>query len=192
MAATALESVRTGHWDASDEIVQSLVKEYVEAVVENGAACCHHTCGNPSLHEFVQGIMSVPGVVDERTAAEYIKIMQEITRSTSTETPPESTSGRKSSGSTGTELMITEAGSGSANQTAESMTGAGEDLSMQASDVSRSTPDNYVEGYEMTKETPTEPENGSSRFSGSDILAIMLVMVGVGAIYIGFWKRRKF
>ena len=192
MAATALESVRTGHWDASDEIVQSLVKEYVEAVVENGAACCHHTCGNPSLHEFVQGIMSVPGVVDERTAAEYIKIMQEITRSTSTETPLESTSGRKSSGSTGTELMITEAGSGSANQTAESMTGAGEDLSMQASDVSRSTPDNYVEGYEMTKETPTAPENGSSRFSGSDILAIMLVMLGVGAIYIGFWKKRKF
>ena len=192
MAATALESVRTGHWDASEEVVRSLVKEYAETIVENGAACCHHTCGNPSLDKFVQGIMSVPGVVDEKTASEYMRIMQEITQNENTETAQESSVSRKSSSSSSSKLEITEPISpGSTNQTAESHTGAGEDFSVQGPDVLKSTPDNYVEGYEMTKESVTQPESSSFSFSGSDIIASILVLVGVGAIYMGFWKRRK-
>ena len=81
MTARMLETARKGSWDASDEVIQNLVSEYVESVVESGVTCCHHTCGNALLDEYIQGVMSVPGVVDEETAEEYERLMQEATES---------------------------------------------------------------------------------------------------------------
>jgi len=65
------------------------------------------------------------------------------------------------------------------------------DMDSQVQDAARSTPDNYVEGYEMTKESVTQPESSNFSFSGSDIIASILVLIGVGAVYMGFSKRRK-
>lgn len=79
MTARMLETVRKGYWDASDEVVQSLAKEYVESVVENGVTCCHHTCGNPLLDEYVQGLLSVAGV-SEQDADMYSRMMDEVTK----------------------------------------------------------------------------------------------------------------
>ena len=94
ITAQLIETARKGSWDASDEVVQNLVKEYAESVAENGVTCCHHTCGNALLDEYVQGVMSVPGVVDEETANEYKKLMQEATESSE----PSSESSSSSSG----------------------------------------------------------------------------------------------
>ncbi|WP_298685306.1 cobaltochelatase subunit CobN, partial [uncultured Methanomethylovorans sp.] len=155
ITARMLETVRKDSWDASDEVVQNLVKEYVESVVENGVTCCHHTCGNPSLDEFIQGVMSVPGLVDEQTASDYKKLIEEAT----SEPVKESTSSRSSSsGSSGPKLEITnQATTSTSNQTIESQIGAGTDLSQPAPEAPKSTPENYVEGYEMTKETVAPP-----------------------------------
>ncbi|MCG7847658.1 MAG: cobaltochelatase subunit CobN, partial [ANME-2 cluster archaeon] len=79
MTARMLETTRKGYWDASDEVIQSLVKEYVESVVENGVTCCHHTCGNPLLDEYVQGLLSVAGV-SEQDADMYRRMMDEATQ----------------------------------------------------------------------------------------------------------------
>jgi len=176
-------------WDASDEVVQNLVKEYVESVVENGVTCCHHTCGNPSLDEFIQGVMSVPGLVDEQTASDYKKLIEEAT----SEPVKESTSSRSSSsGSSGPKLEITnQATTSTSNQTIESQIGAGTDLSQPAPEAPKSTPENYVEGYEMTKETVAPPESSSPTFSGSDIVAIVLVVGAAGAVFLGFMRKRK-
>lgn len=180
MAATALESVRTKHWTASDEVVQDLVKEYVETVVDNGVTCCHHTCGNPSLTGFVQGIMSMPGLVNEQTRAEFNRIMQEATQ-TNTPAPvvQESSGSRSSSNSTRLEIKEVD------------RAGVGEDLSIPAPDVvPRSVPDNFVEGYEMVKEEHAPAQSSNFSFSGSDIIASILVLACVGAVYMGF-RRRK-
>ncbi len=187
ITARMLETVRKDYWDASDEVVQSLVKEYVESVVEDGVTCCHHTCGNPSLDEFIQGVMSVPGVVDEQTAAEYKRLMEEAT----TEPVKQSTSSHSSSsGSSGPKLEITnQATTSTSNQTIESQIGAGADLSQQAPEAPKSTPENYVEGYEMTTETVTKPESSSTSFSSSDIVAILLVAGAAGAVFLGFRRR---
>lgn len=136
------------------------------------------TCGDPLLGEFVQGIISVPGVVDEQTAAEYSKIMKEATQ-------------RKNSAFEENSNLNTIFASGSRNQTLESKLGAGTDLSQQPPDTSKSTPDNYVEGYEMTKETVIQPESSSSTFSGSDIVAVLLVALAAVAVFIGFMKEGK-
>ncbi|WP_048179275.1 hypothetical protein [Methanosarcina siciliae] len=42
---------------------------------------CHHTCGNSLLEEYIEGVMSVPGVVDEETAEKYKELMQEAMES---------------------------------------------------------------------------------------------------------------
>lgn len=78
MTARMLETVRKDYWNASDEVVRSLVKKYVESVVENGVSCCHHTCGNPLLDKYVRGLLSVAGV-SEQDADMYNKMMDEVT-----------------------------------------------------------------------------------------------------------------
>lgn len=189
ITARMLETVRKDSWDAPEEVVQNLVKEYVESVVDNGVTCCHHTCGNPSLHEFVQGIMSVPGLVDEQTAAEYKKLVEEAT----TKPAIESASISRSSSSSSSKQKTTDqvATSGPTNQTFESHIGAGTDLDQPAPEAPRSTPENYVEGYEMTKESIAPPESSNPAFSGSDIVALVLVIGAVGAVLIGFMRKRK-
>ncbi|MFA0822067.1 MAG: cobaltochelatase subunit CobN [Methanomethylovorans sp.] len=190
ITARMLETIRKDSWDASDEVVQNLVKEYVESVVEDGVTCCHHTCGNPSLDEYIQGVMSVPGVVDEETAAEYKKLMEEATTATETES---SSSHSSSSSSSDKKLEVTnQATTSGSNQTTNTQVGAGADLSKQAPETPKSTPDNYVEGYEMTKETVSQPENSNTpTFSGSDLVAFVLVVVAAGAVFLGFMRKKK-
>ena len=53
------------------------------------------------------------------------------------------------------------------------------------------TPENYVEGYEMTTESPSQPESNSSTFSSSDLVAFVLVAGAAGAVFLGFTRRRK-
>ena len=186
MTGRLLETARKGNWNPSEETLNSLVKEYTETVVENGVTCCHHTCGNPLLDDFVQGIMSVPGVVDERTAMQYKRIMEEATNE------PEKEITYRRSGSSGSSSSkkqnANEVMAINSNQTVELQAGAGADLSQQASKTPKSTPDNYVEGYEMKKEVIAQPEN-SNKFSGSDIVIFLLVAGAVGAVFLGF--RRK-
>ncbi|WP_406657983.1 cobaltochelatase subunit CobN [Methanolobus sp. ZRKC2] len=198
MEARMLEAIRKkdpsgeSYFDAPEEVIQKLVKEYVESVVENGVSCCHHTCGNPLLNDFVQGNMGAAGISQD-TQNKFNELMYDATKRPEFQTQqPEITSPSSSSSSkTGTELKVTEAGSGSSNQTMMSGSGAGMDLNSPVEDAAKSTPDNYVEGYEMTKDSVSKPESSSFSFTGSDIVASVLVVAGVGAMYFGFWRRRQ-
>jgi cobaltochelatase CobN len=180
ITARMLETARKDYWDASDEVTQSLVKEYVESVVKDGVTCCHHTCGNPLLDKYIQGIMSVPGVVSEETAAEYNRLMQEATQH-------ETVSKKYSSGSSTGTTKIIESGSG--NQTIESDAGYGTSADPAQEMPMKEASDDYVEGYEMTKKST--PDNAASQpsFSGSDVMGAILVLLAVGAIYMGFRRR---
>lgn len=117
MTARMLETTRKGYWDASDEVIQNLVKEYAESVVKDGVTCCHHTCGNSLLDEYVQGIMSVPGVVDEDTAEKYKELMQEATESSEQSSESSSSSSSHHDHDTGKATVVSE-DSASSNQTA--------------------------------------------------------------------------
>nr|WP_321497863.1 cobaltochelatase subunit CobN [uncultured Methanolobus sp.] len=191
MAATALDSIRTGYWDASNEVVRNLVKEYVESVVEDGVTCCHHTCGNPLLNEFIQGKMDAAGLSQEIQDA-YRQLMYDATLRDDVLAQQElDTSSVTRDDSLNSVQRAMASGSQSSNQTTVSDSGAGMDMESSASDTVKSTPDNYVEGYEMTPESVPDVESGSGfSVTGSEIMASLLVLAGVGAIYLGFWKRK--
>lgn len=185
IAARMLETIRKDYWDASDETIQSLAKEYVESVVENGVTCCHHTCGNPLLDSYIKGLISVPGVVSQETAEEYERLMSEATQR---DTQPASTSLAKehSSGGTGS-AKIVESGSGNQTQTVDA--GYGTDVEQAQTSSTSASDSNYVEGYEMTRES-VQDESGGTAFSGADMMASLLVLLSLGAVYLGFVKRK--
>ncbi|MCD4806765.1 MAG: cobaltochelatase subunit CobN, partial [Methanococcoides sp.] len=184
MTARMLETARKEYWDASDEVLQNLVKEYAESVVESGVTCCHHTCGNPLLDEYIQGVMSMPGVVSQETIDEYNKLMQEATQRA---TPSSESSTHSSSSGTTASASIVESTS---NQTMVSDAGYGTTVEQAPDTSQQNTPDNYVEGYEMTKESTTsDSASSSTSFSGADILGSVLVILAVSVIFIGFRRR---
>ncbi|MEL4305763.1 cobaltochelatase subunit CobN [Methanococcoides sp. LMO-2] len=174
--ARMLETTRKDYWDASDEVIQTLVREYIESVVENGVTCCHHTCGNALLDEYVQGIMSVPGVVDQATIDEYNKLMQDATH----RYPETSSSSRKTSSNTPSANVV------NSTTTSTDATGYGTTTD-QATAASQ---DNYVEGYEMTRENTPDESSSSSSFSGSDVIGAVLVLLSAGLIYFGFMRKK--
>jgi cobaltochelatase CobN len=60
MEARMLEAIRKGYWNPSEDVKEALAKDYQELVDKYGVTCCHHTCANPTLDTFIQGILSVP------------------------------------------------------------------------------------------------------------------------------------
>jgi len=55
-----LEAIRKGYWTPSEDVKTALAETYQESVEKYGVTCCHHTCGNPLLQDYIQGILSVP------------------------------------------------------------------------------------------------------------------------------------
>jgi cobaltochelatase CobN len=192
MLARMLEATRKldadgkPYWDAPEEVIQALTKEYAESVAENGVTCCHHTCGNPTFDEYVNGIMSVPGIVSEETAAEYNTKMYEATYRT-TQTTTEVAEKKHSSGSGTGEVKVVQAGTG--NQTIESTSGYGTNLKEEPTLESTPQQDDLLEGYEMTKES-VEPETDSMTFSAVDIMGIVMVLALLGIVAYG-WRKRS-
>ncbi len=185
MVARMIETARKDYWNADQAVINALVQEYVESVADNGVTCCHHTCGNPLLDEYIQGMMSVAGISAADQEA-YNRLMQEATQR---ETPSDSTqSERYSSGSSTGTAKIIESGNG--NQTIESDAGYGTSANPAQETSMKSTPDSYVEGYEMTKDATSDNAASQPSFSGSDVVGAVLVLLAVGAIFIGFRRRR--
>ncbi|MFY1111323.1 MAG: cobaltochelatase subunit CobN [Methanosarcinaceae archaeon] len=162
-----IEAIRKGYWTPSEDVIQQLAQDYSESVEEYGAACCHHTCGNPLLNEFVSGSLSVP-----------------------TQNPENSH--KSGSGNKGSSTPVIRSSEGS-NQTSTSdaVTGYGtETPETPTSPNSQDADSSYVEGYEMTKESVEESEEGGMSFSGADIVGVLFVLTAVGGIYLGFRKKK--
>ncbi|HHT9130059.1 MAG TPA: cobaltochelatase subunit CobN, partial [Candidatus Brocadiaceae bacterium] len=82
LTARILEAVRKGYWQPTEEIKQTLAKEYVETVVEYGVACCEHTCNNPAFQQYVADVLSVPGLVNPDTLIKYAEVLKTATGKT--------------------------------------------------------------------------------------------------------------
>ncbi|KAB3543398.1 MAG: cobaltochelatase subunit CobN [ANME-2 cluster archaeon] len=79
MTARMLEATRKGYWDAPDDVLETLVSLYAQSVIDNGPACCHHTCGNPILgDEYIPGLISAFGLSSDLNA-EYGAMMESVT-----------------------------------------------------------------------------------------------------------------
>lgn len=56
LAARLLETARKDRWHPSPEVKEELVERYQQSVQDYGVTCCHHTCGNLALEEYMQGV----------------------------------------------------------------------------------------------------------------------------------------
>ncbi|PAV14265.1 protoporphyrin IX magnesium chelatase [Methanosarcina spelaei] len=183
VTARMLEAVRHDYWKPSEDIVENLAKEYEESVAENGVSCCHHTCGNPLLHEFVSGQVSVPGYSEQIEAATKTETLE------TTEKTKSSSSGSHHDHDTGNATVVPKTSSSSNQTSQDSNGGYGTDTSKPEPEVKKSADTDYVEGYEMQKDSAEEPENNGVSFSGSDIFGILFVVVAAGGIYLGIRKK---
>ncbi|MFP4655275.1 MAG: cobaltochelatase subunit CobN [Methanohalobium sp.] len=177
------------YWQASDKIVNELVKEYVDSVVENGVTCCHHTCGNPTLNEYVEGQMSVAGISPEKQEA-YKKLMDEATEDTESG-KKEDTKSEDSLNSMQRE-MVNSSNTATSNQTqeTESESGTGADTGQDPGEKQSESSDDYVEGYEMEEESKDSDSSSSPMsFSGADMVGTVLVLLAVSAIVVGYMRR---
>ncbi|WP_321430821.1 cobaltochelatase subunit CobN [uncultured Methanolobus sp.] len=195
MIARMTETIRKNGWEASDNTLSDLVSQQIKSVNENGATCCHHTCGNILNQEFITGIAQALVESGELTQAEldkYLAIMKEATTSS---VVLKDTSVRTSTSSDSLNSVQRAMASGATtNQSSTSESGgAGVNTVQPLEEGSKSTPDDYVEGYEMTQSSVSDESSPNSPpISGSDVLAMGFVAVLLGSVYIGFWRKRKF
>jgi len=71
VTARMLEAVRKEFWNAEPAIRTELARDYAASVIENGVACCDHTCNNPLLHQMVMNLISVPGVMTPEMVEQF-------------------------------------------------------------------------------------------------------------------------
>ena len=71
IAARMLEAVRKNFWNAPENIRTDLARSYAQSVIDNGVACCDHTCNNPLLHQMIVNLISVPGAMSPEKVAAF-------------------------------------------------------------------------------------------------------------------------
>lgn len=169
------------YWNADDLTMEQLVNDYVDSVIQNGVACCHHTCGNLGFNDFVSGYLSVPGMEAKKDA--FDSLVSEATEWAPSSAPAANTSS-SSSGVGQAQIIdssvqttdVTEEGSGYGTDTA-------------------ALPGDPVTGYEMTESTIENSISDIRDFlqnpsvSSSSIVAIAFIVLVVGAIFYGFRKK---
>ena len=57
LSGRLIETARKDRWHPTDEVKQELVERYEQSVQDYGVTCCHHTCGNLALQEYMQGVL---------------------------------------------------------------------------------------------------------------------------------------
>jgi|BioPla2DNA2_1021312.scaffolds.fasta_scaffold09206_3 cobaltochelatase CobN len=137
MAARMLDAARKGYWEPTDEMKQRLAEEYQKSVDAQGVTCCHHTCGNIILSDYIDSI-------NGRDAA--------------------------------TNSTVASSGFGMDGQSPV--------------DPGVRNPDSgdTVSGKVMKE---TTKESVSSSMTGTPLLALILVLVIIGAVGAGFWYGRR-
>ncbi|AET64721.1 Cobaltochelatase CobN subunit [Methanothrix harundinacea 6Ac] len=58
VTARMLEASRKGYWHPTEEMKKKLAEEFEESETEFGVTCCHHTCGNILLREYLEGVLT--------------------------------------------------------------------------------------------------------------------------------------
>ena len=71
ITARMLETIRKGYWDPSEDVKSTLAETYQKSVEEYGVTCCHHTCGNLLLQDYMQGIVSASALEQSTEQSSY-------------------------------------------------------------------------------------------------------------------------
>ncbi len=195
MTGRMIEAIRNGYWDATDSQQKELLEAYVNSVLEAGVACCHHTCGNPALDQFIAGQMSVLGL----TAEEQEKYWEIVKQATERDKPSIKVDDNKnqssSSGGGFGSATVVESGESSGGESAEDgeeSDEGGQNPGVGLDGTETGTPTAEVSGFEMTVTNVAHSVREfiqNPTFSTSSMIAIAFVILAVGAVFYGTRRR---
>ncbi|MHC1630870.1 MAG: cobaltochelatase subunit CobN [Methanotrichaceae archaeon] len=58
MSARMLETSRKGYWHPTEEMKKNLAEQFEQSEQNYGVTCCHHTCGNILLRQYMEGLVT--------------------------------------------------------------------------------------------------------------------------------------
>jgi len=162
IAARMLEADRKKYWEAPEEMKKKLSRTYAMNVIENGVACCEHTCNNPMLQQFVANIISLYGLLTPQQLDQFKMVIAKATGRTQEENEA------------------------ARQKVQESLKKTIEEIQKEES-VKAKTEGKKIEGFEMVDE---KPEDTKVTASGSEWV-VMLIAVGLLALLFTGWRRKK-
>ena len=161
ISARMLEAVRKGYWQAPEEIQKDLARKYVLNVIDNGVACCDHTCNNPQLQQFVTSIISLFGLLTHQQMDQFKMVIAKATGGTQEENEAK----RK--------------------KTRESLKKTIEEIQKEES-VKAKTEGKKIEGFEMVEEKMEETKTTASGSSW----VVMTVVIGLLLLLVVGWRKK--
>jgi cobaltochelatase CobN len=163
MTARMLEAARKDYWHPTEEMKQELVEQYEESVEEYGVTCCHHTCGNPLLKDYMEGVLT--GTEPEKATSDSPKKGGESSRHPYPQDRP---------------------ASGTSNQTRSSSVGTAISEKPELVEETTESVEGEVSGFVMEN---VMEESSMPSISGAPLVGIILVLFILLAIGAGFRRR---
>ncbi|AFM26014.1 cobaltochelatase subunit CobN [Desulfomonile tiedjei] len=167
IAARMLESIRKDYWRADDATKKKLAAEYAVNVVEQGIACCDHTCNNPMLNTMVMNIVSIPGVLSPEIVEKFRLAVEKAIKKTLDQ---------QTTAMADIKQQVNEGFSKQAPAEAK------EKQKKEADDKSKED----VEGYKMeevnSQDKTTELPSSGAQWYAIVFSAAVIVLVGIGMI----------
>jgi cobaltochelatase CobN len=178
-AAWFLEAARRGMWVPDAATLTQLKDLYIQATVEYGVVCCHHTCGNLDFTNYVVmgsslSMDSLQQFADVMEAATGEPVTLGTTGATSQPTGSASSTGASSSvGASSSNEAATESGSASSSASESASESAGTEGTSKSYEVS-------------------ETGQQSSAQSSMPIVAIVGVILLVCLVGVGYFRNSIF
>ncbi len=152
MSARMLESSRKDRWHPTEEMKQELAERFEESEMEYGVTCCHHTCGNLLLKEYMEGVLT--GIEPDKS----------------------SSSGK--GGGASRHPFTQQPGSGTSNQTSISGVGATAEEKPTESESAQGDVSGFVmETVEMASDMPSI---SGAPLMGIILVLFILIVIGAG------------
>ena len=162
MAARMLEADRKNYWKAPEEVKKDLAKVYALNVIEQGVACCEHTCNNPMLQKFVTNIISLYGLLTPKQLEQFKMTIAKAVGKTQVENE-------------------------TAHQKTRQTLEKSSEKNQQEEKVQAKENKKKIKGYEMEEDKAEKTQVTSS---GASWMVMVIVGLTLGLLVFG-WKRRK-
>jgi len=165
LAAWALEAARRGMWNPDAATLTQLKDLYIQANIEYGVTCCHHTCANMAFNQYVVMGSSLSMNQLQQFADTLFKATGKSVTVGSQGTPSQPTSGSVSASGQSDSSAGEDAASGKQNQEQSAAQSPGSEGSKKV--------------YEVTQSSQGSSQSNTSAVAIAGVI-LLICLIGVG------------
>ncbi|CEG12128.1 conserved exported hypothetical protein [groundwater metagenome] len=197
ITARMLEVIRKGYWEPSDDVKKKIAETYQNSVEEYGVTCCGHTCGNPFLDDYIEGILSPPPQELPTKRHRSKKLLEEPTLNAIQQSQPQNATA--SLNATGEAVSdTTRTGEEEKNDTAitppekplkDTTTNETKTEGVMGEPITHSG--ETVTGKKMEKTSPKTETEQPLPISGAPLIGILIVIAILIFIIYGYLRKKK-